>query len=49
MSPRFDNAVDVLYGAKCFSKVDLRLSNWQVEVEEGDNHKTAFSVGNLGF
>ena len=49
MLPRFDDAVDVLYGAKYFSKLDLRSSYWQVEVEEGDKHKTAFSVGNLGF
>ena len=49
MLPCFDDAVDVLYGAKYFSKLDLRSSYWQVEVEEGDKHKTAFSVGNLGF
>lgn len=49
MLPRFDDVIDTLYGAKFFSKLDLRSGYWQVEIEEKDRHKTAFSVGNLGF
>jgi len=49
MLPRFDDAVDVLHGARYFSKLDLRSAYWQVEIEESDREKTAFSVGNLGF
>lgn len=49
MLPRFDDIIDTLYGAKFFSKLDLRSGYWQVELEERDKHKTAFSVGNLGF
>jgi hypothetical protein len=47
--PRFDDIVDSLSGAKYFSKLDLRSGYWNVELEEEDKHKTAFSVGNLGF
>ena len=49
MLPRFDDTVDVLAGSKFFSKLDLRSAYWQVEIEEEDKYKTAFSVGNLGF
>ena len=49
MLPRFDDVIDTLYGAKFFSKLDLRSGYWQVEIDEKDRHKTAFSVGNLGF
>ena len=49
MLPRFDDSIDVLSGAKYFSKLDLRSAYWQVEIEEEDKQKTAFSVGNLGF
>ena len=49
MLPRFDDTIDVLSGAKYFSKLDLRSAYWQVEIEEEDKPKTAFSVGNLGF
>ena len=47
--PRFDDIVDSLSGAKYFSKLDLRSGYWNVDVEEEDKHKTAFSGGNLGF
>jgi hypothetical protein len=49
MLPRFDDVIDTLYGAKFFSKLDLRSGYWQVEIDEKDKHKTAFLVGNLGF
>ena len=49
MLPRFDDSIDVLSGAKYFSKLDLRSTYWQVQIEEEDKQKTAFSVGNLGF
>ena len=49
MLPRFDDIIDTIRGAKFFSKLDLRSGYWQVEVEEQDKAKTAFSVGNLGF
>ena len=49
MLPRFDDTIDVLSSAKFFSKIDLHSAYWQVEVEEEDKPKTAFSVGPLGF
>ena len=41
MLPRFDDSIDVLSGAKYFSKLDLRSAYWQVEIEEEDKQKTA--------
>ena len=49
MLPRFDDTVEVLSGAKYFSKLDLRSGYWQVEMEEESKPLTAFSVGPLGF
>ena len=49
MLHRFGNTIDTLSGSKYFSKLDLRLGYWQVEIDEADKHKTSFSVGNLGF
>jgi len=49
MLPRFDDIIDTINGSKYFSKLDLRFGYWQVEMEEEDKPKTAFSVGKLGF
>ena len=47
--PRIDETLDLLHGAKWFSVLDMKSSYWQVEIEEVDKHKTAFTVGQLGF
>ena len=47
--PRVDDTIDTLIGSKYFSKLDLRSGYWQVEVDEADKHKTAFTVGNVFF
>ena len=47
--PRTEETFDALHGSCIFSTLDLKSSYWQVEIEENDKHKTAFSVGNLGF
>ena len=40
---------DSVLGAKLFSCLDIKSAHWQVEVEEADKEKTAFTVGPLGF
>ena len=47
--PHIDDTIDTLIGAKYFTKFDLRSGYWQVEMEEADKAKTAFSFSNLGF
>ncbi|KAL5007068.1 hypothetical protein ScPMuIL_015874, partial [Solemya velum] len=47
--PRINDTLDTLIGAKYFSKLDLHSGFWQVEIAEEDKHKTAFSLGPLGF
>ena len=47
--PRSTEVMDSLIGSKYFSKLDLRSGYWQVEIKEEDKHKTAFTVGPLGF
>ena len=47
--PRIEDTLDALNGACWFSTLDLKSGYWQVEVEERDKPKTAFTVGPLGF
>lgn len=43
--PRIDDTLDILSGAKWFSTLDLQSGYWQVEIDERDREKTAFSMG----
>ena len=47
--PRIEETIYTLPGSKYFSKLDLRSGYWQVGIKKADKHKTAFSVGPLGF
>jgi hypothetical protein len=47
--PRIEESLDCLAGSKYFSSLDLRSGYYQVEVDEADKGKTAFTVGPLGF
>lgn len=40
-----DNALDALPGSAGFSTTDLQDGYWQVELEESDKEKTAFTTG----
>ncbi|UYV62531.1 hypothetical protein LAZ67_2000954, partial [Cordylochernes scorpioides] len=42
--PRIDEVMDTLQGSRYFSAIDLRSGYWQVEVEERDKEKTAFTT-----
>ena len=42
--PRIDSTLDSLSGATYFTTLDLAFGYWQVEVEETDKAKTAFST-----
>ncbi|UYV65614.1 hypothetical protein LAZ67_3004865, partial [Cordylochernes scorpioides] len=42
--PRIDEVMDTLQGSTHFSAIDLRTGYWQVEVEERDKEKTAFTT-----
>ena len=42
--PRIDDTLDALSGARWFSTIDLAIGYWQVEVEQTDREKTAFST-----
>ena len=44
--PRVDTTLDALSGSSWFSTLDLKSGYWQVEVEEQDREKTAFTAGN---
>ena len=42
--PRIDATLDVLAGAQYFTTLDLASGYWQVELEEENKEKTAFST-----
>ena len=46
--PRVEDPLHLLARAKYFSKLDLRIGYWQVEIEGEDKPKTAFQVRTLG-
>ena len=43
--PRIDTTLDALAGSKWFSTLDMKCGYWQVNMEESDREKTAFSTG----
>ena len=47
--PRLTETFDSLDGSKWFTTLDLKAGYWQVEVQESDKYKTAFTAGPLGF
>ena len=42
--PRIDETLDTLAGSKLYTTLDLKTGYWQVEVENEDRAKTAFST-----
>ena len=48
-SPRMEEMIDNLAGSKYFSSLDLSGGYYQVELEEDDKCKTAFTAGPMGF
>ena len=47
--PCLEETLDKLAGAKYFTCLDLKNGYWQMEIEELDKCKTAFSVPGVGF
>jgi hypothetical protein len=43
--PRIDTTLDALAGSKWFSTLDMKSGYWQVDLEQCDREKTAFSTG----
>jgi len=46
--PRIEETLNTLTGTKYYSTLDLQSAFWQVEIEESDKEKTAFSAGPFG-
>jgi hypothetical protein len=42
---RIDTTLDALAGSKWFSTLDMKSGHWQVDLEQCDREKTAFSTG----
>lgn len=47
--PRIEDILDTLSGSKFFSVLDMKSGYHQVEIEEAHKHRTAFTVGPIGF
>ena len=47
--PRIEVSLDCLDGATIFTSHDLQSGYWQVELTEGSQPLTAFTIGPLGF
>jgi hypothetical protein len=43
--PRLDTSLYSFYGSTWFSTLDVKSGYWQVEMEEADKEKTAFTTG----
>lgn len=46
--PRIDECLDALSGSKWFNTMDLCSGFWQIEMDEDDKYKTAFSTSSSG-
>lgn len=42
--PRIDDSIEALSGSKWWSCLDMKSGYWQVDVDEKDRYKTAFSI-----
>ena len=47
--PRITETLDCLNGSQWFTSLDLKLDNWQVELDADSKPLTGFTVGPLGF
>ena len=47
--PQIQEAIENLVGVGCFICLDLKVSFWQIAMDEALKQYTAFTMGNLGF
>ena len=47
--PRIEESLEAMAGCSWFSTLDLKSGYYQVEIDEEDKSKTAFTAGPLGF